>query len=252
MATSVTVSLTMITNQDVSYSAAGTTLRGHLAVDDAKTGKRPGILVVHEWWGLNDYIRRRTHLLAELGYTALAADMYGEGRTATDPSQAGTLMNGVLSDMKSGEARFRAAYDRLSAHPTVDPARIAAIGYCFGGAVVLHGARLGMPLAAVVSFHGALGSMHRPAPGGVKAKVLVCHGAADGLVPDTDVAAFKQEMDAARADYRFVAYPGARHSFTNPDADANGKKFGIPLGYDAEADRRSWQDMQELFARAFR
>jgi len=252
MATSVTVSLTMITNQDVSYSAAGTTLRGHLAVDDAKTGKRPGILVVHEWWGLNDYIRRRTHLLAELGYTALAADMYGEGRTATDPSQAGTLMNGVLSDMKSGEARFRAAYDRLSAHPTVDPARIAAIGYCFGGAVVLHGARLGMPLAAVVSFHGALGSMHRPAPGGVKAKVLVCHGAADGLVPDTDVAAFKQEMDGARADYRFVAYPGARHSFTNPDADANGKKFGIPLGYDAEADRRSWQDMQELFARAFR
>src|SRR5262249_61488735 len=120
-----------------------------------------------------------------------AADMYGEGRTATDPSQAGTLMNGVLSDMKSGEARFRAAYDRLSTHPTVDPARIAAIGYCFGGAVVLHGARLGMPLAAVVSFHGALGSMHRPAPRGVQAEVLLCPGADRGLLPATDRAGFQ-------------------------------------------------------------
>jgi dienelactone hydrolase len=242
----------MIRSEDVSYTASGTTLRGDLAVDDAKVGKRPGILVVHEWWGLNDYIRRRAHMLADLGYTALAADMYGEGRTAADASQAGTLMNGVLSDMKAGEARFRAAYDRLSSHSTVDPARIAAIGYCFGGAVVLHAARLGMPLAAVVSFHGALGSMHRPAPGSVKAKILVCHGAADALVSHAEVAAFKQEMDAAGADYRFVAYPGAKHGFTNPEADANGKKFGIPLGYDADADRRSWQDMQELFARAFR
>ena len=241
----------MMTTEDVSYAAAGTTLRGHLAVDDAKAGKRPGILVVHEWWGLNDYIRRRAGMLAESGYTALAADMYGQGRTATDPSEAGTLMNGVLADRTAGETRFRAAYDRLKAHDTVDPARVAAIGYCFGGAVVLHAARLGMPLAAVVSFHGALGSMHRPTPGGVKAKILVCHGAADALVPDADVVAFKQEMDAARADYRFVAYPGARHGFTNPEADTSGKKFGIPLGYDPEADRRSWQDMQELFARVF-
>ena len=242
----------MITTEDVSYAAAGTTLRGHLAVDDAMRGKGPGILVVHEWWGVNDHMRRRARMLAELGYTALAADMYGEGRTATDPNGAGTLMNGVLADMKTGEARFRAAYDRLKSHDTVDSARVAAIGYCFGGAVVLHAARLGMPLAAVVSFHGALGSMHRPAPGGVKAKVLICHGAEDRLVSDAEVAAFKQEMDAAGADYRFVAYPGARHGFTNPEADANGKQFGIPLGYDSEADRRSWQDMQELFVRVFR
>src|SRR5437667_5723690 len=146
-----------IQTESVQYTQGGVTLDGFLAYDDAIAGKRPGILVVHEWWGLNDYIRRRARMLAELGYTALAADMYGEGRTATDPNGAGTLMNGVLADMKTGEARFRAAYDRLKSHDTVDSARVAAIGYCFGGAVVLHAARLGMPLAAVVSFHGALG-----------------------------------------------------------------------------------------------
>jgi dienelactone hydrolase len=235
--------------EPVTYAAGGATLRGTIATDTAKPGARPGVLVVHEWWGVNDYIRRRAHMLAELGYAALAADMYGDGKVADNPADAGALMNTVLGNMKAGEERFRAAYDLLAAQNTVDRNRIAAIGYCFGGAIVLHAARIGMPLRGVVSFHGALGSFHAPAPGSVTAKLLVCHGAADSLVPDAQVSAFKQEMDAAKADYRFVAYPGALHGFTNPDADANAKRYGIPLGYDAEADRRSWQDMSEFLAR---
>ena len=240
-----------IQTESVTYTAGGTTLRGVLATDPAKSGRRPGVLVVHEWWGLNDYIKRRASMLAELGYTALAVDMYGDGKVADNPSDAGALMNSVLGNMKSGEERLAAAYELLKSQPTVDADRIAAIGYCFGGAVVLHGARIGMPLRGVVSFHGALGSFHKPAPGTMKAKVLVCHGAADNLVPEPDVANFKAEMEHAKADYRFVAYPGALHGFTNPDTDAKRKQYGIPLGYDAAADAESWKDMQEFLTRAF-
>ena len=240
-----------IHSEDVTYKAGDTTLKGYLAVDRARTGKRPGVLVVHEWWGVNDYIRRRVRMLAELGYVALAADIYGEGKTASTPAEATGLMNGILGNIQAGEQRFAAAYERLKAHPDVDASRIAAIGYCFGGAMVLHAARIGTPLRGVVSFHGALGSFHKPAAGAVKAKVLVCHGAVDVLVPDNDVESFKQEMDAAKADYLFVAYPGALHGFTNPEADDNAKRYGIPLGYDAAVDKRSWQDMQEFFTRVF-
>lgn len=236
--------------EPVTYAAGDATLRGFLATDTTKQGKRPGVLVVHEWWGLNDYPRRRARMLAELGYTALAVDMFGDGRVGDNPTDAGVLMNAVLADRQAAEDRFRAAYELLRSQPSVDPDRIAAIGYCFGGGVVLHAARTGMPLRGVVSFHGSLGSFHTPAPGSVKAKILVCHGAADTLVPEAEVAAFKAEMDQARAAYRFVAYPNALHGFTNPDTDAVAKKFGgFPVGYDAEADRRSWQDMTEFLAR---
>lgn len=240
-----------IQTEPVTYTAGGTTLRGVLATDPQKSGRRPGVLVVHEWWGLNDYIKRRASMLAELGYTALAVDMYGDGKAADNPSDAGALMNSVLGNMKSGEERFAAAYELLKSQPTVDPDRIAAIGYCFGGAVVLHAARIGMPLRGVVSFHGSLGSFHKPAPGSVKAKVLVCHGAADNLVPDSQIADLKAEMEQAKADFRFVAYPNALHGFTNPDADAKAKQYGIPLGYDAAVDAQSWKDMQEFLAKAF-
>ncbi len=239
-----------IHSEPVTYRAGDTTLRGFLATT-ATQDARPGVLVVHEWWGLNDYIRRRARMLAELGYTALAVDMYGDGRVADNAAEAGALMTAVVNDRKAAEARFAAGFDLLKAQPGTDGNRIAAIGYCFGGAVVLHAARLGLPLRGVVSFHGALGSMHTPTPGGVRAKILVCHGAADSLVPDSDVAAFKHEMDQARADYRFVTYDNALHSFTNPDADTNGKKYGIPLAYDAVADQRSWQDMREFLTRIF-
>jgi dienelactone hydrolase len=239
----------MLHTETVTYSAAATTLRGFLAKQTTDV-QRPGVLVVHEWWGLNDYIRGRARQLAELGYAALAVDMYGDGKTADDPASAGKLMNEALADRAALEAKFNAAYERLKAEPGVDASRIAAIGYCFGGAVVLHAARIGLPLKAVVSFHGALGSFHKPAPGGVKAKILVAHGAADALVPDADLAAFEQEMTDARADYRVVKYPGALHGFTNPAADANGKKYGIPLAYQKAADEQSWRDMQDLFATA--
>ena len=238
-----------IRTETVTYTAGGTTLRGFLA-HPASTAKGPAVLVVHEWWGLNDYIRGRARMLAELGYTALAADMYGDGKTAADPAGANDAMNAVLADRGALEARLRAAVDRLQSEPGVDAARVAAIGYCFGDAVVLHAARIGLPLAAVVSFHGALGSFHKPAPGTVKAKVLVCHGAADALVPAADLTAFEQEMREAKADYRVVQYPGAKHGFTNPEADENGTKYGLPLAYDAAVDRQSWSDMRELFTRA--
>ncbi len=240
-----------VRSEAVTYSAGGTTLRGHLAKPAAASAQRAGVLVVHEWWGLNDYIRRRAGMLAELGYTALAVDMYGNGETATDPAGAGKLMNGVLADRAGLEARFRAGLDLLKRQDGVAADEIAAIGYCFGGAVVLHAARIGMPLAAVASFHGALGSFHKPKPGDVKAKVLVCHGAADSLVPDSDLEAFKKEMTDAQADFQVKAYPGALHGFTNPEATENGKKYGLPLAYDPNADRQSWDDMKSLFARAF-
>ena len=243
--------MTDIKTEDVTYTAGGATCRSHLVYDDSAGGPRPGVLVVHEWWGLDDHVRGRARMLAELGYTALAVDMYGDGRTAGDPDGAGALMNAVLADMDAGTARLKAAVDALGGHPATDAGRMAAIGYCFGGAMVLHAARIGLDLKGVVSFHGSLGSFHKPARGEVKAKVLVCHGAADALVSDDEIAGFKQEMADAGVDYRFVAYEGALHGFTNPEATANGEKYGLPLKYDEAIDKRSWEDMQALFSEIF-
>ena len=243
--------MTDIRTEDVTYSAGDTNCKSYIAYDGARGERRPGVLVVHEWWGLDDYIRGRARTLAEMGYTALAVDMYGNGQTAADPEGAGALMTSVLGDMEAGTARLRAAFDALAGHPLVDADRVAAIGYCFGGAMVLHGARIGMDLKGVVSFHGSLGSFHKPAKGEVKARVLVCHGAADSLVSDEEIAGIKQEMADAGADFRFIAYEGALHGFTNPEATANGKKYGLPLKYDEAVDKRSWGDMQALFSEIF-
>jgi dienelactone hydrolase len=237
--------------ETVRLDADGTELECYLAIDDHGDARHPGVLVVHEWWGLTDQVRGRADMLAELGYPALAVDMYGGGQVADNPDDAGRLMNGVLGDMSQADSRLGAALGYLQNHAAVDSGRIAAIGYCFGGAMVLHAARTGQPLAGVVSFHGALGSSHKPAPGSVLAKILVCHGADDVLVPQDQVAAFTDEMQAAGADLRFIAYPGAMHGFTNPEADANGKKYGLPLAYSEEADRRSWKDMQDFFKEIF-
>lgn len=240
-----------IHSETIRLSDDGTELQSYLAYDDANDARRPGVMVIHEWWGLNDYIRRRADQLAKLGYAALAVDMYGNGEVADNPDDAGRLMNGVLADITKAESRMGSALEYLQSHDRVDAQRIAAIGYCFGGAMVLHAARTGMPLAGVVSFHGALGSAHKPAPGEVRARVLVCHGADDSLVPEADVTALKDEMKAAGADLQFIAYPGALHGFTNPDADANGKKYGLPLAYDKDTDARSWQQMQAFFKEVF-
>jgi dienelactone hydrolase len=237
--------------EEISYSANGQTLKGYLAYDKTLQGKRPGILVVHEWWGHNDYVRKRARMLAEMGYTALAVDMYGDGKQAHHPEEAGQFAAEVQKNKDVGEKRFMAALDLLRRQDTVDPDHIAAIGYCFGGGVVLHMARAGVDLDGVVSFHGALSTDTPAKPGGVKAKVLVLHGADDPFVPPEQVKQFKEEMDAAGVGYRFVAYPGVMHGFTNPDADGYGKTFHLPLKYDAEADKRSWSEMRTFFTFLF-
>lgn len=246
-----TVAQAAIQTREVPYTAAdGTRLVGYHAWDDAISGPRPGVIVVHEWWGLNDYAKRRARDLAALGYSALAVDMYGDGRNTQHPDDAKAFMNAALADPAIPKARFQAGLDLLKAQPQTDPARLAAIGYCFGGKVVLDMARQGLPLAAVVSFHGALVTATPATPGSVKAKVLVEHGAADSFITAEQIAAFKAEMDQAGADYRFVELPGAKHGFSNPDADAH-KGHGLDLGYQKEADERSWADMQALFKDVF-
>jgi dienelactone hydrolase len=220
-----------------------------MAYDDEIADPRPGIIIVHEWWGLNDYIVRRAHMLAELGYVALAIDMYGGGAIAQDTDQAGALMTGVLNDMDTGTAALKAGYELLLSQPGVDPERTAAMGYCFGGAMVLHMARIGLPLSAVASFHGALGSFHTAEPGSIQAKILVCHGAADSMVTMDDLEGFKQEMETAQADYEVLLLADAKHGFSNPQADVNAEKYGIDLGYQQSADEKSWEALQALLNR---
>ncbi len=236
-----------LTSKQIEYQVGATSHSGYLAWDQDITTQRPGIIVIHEWWGLNDYIKHRADMLAEQGFCALAIDMYGGGLTADNPETAGNLMNGVLEDMQTGTTRLQTAVQTIKDQPQVDSSRVAAIGYCFGGAMALHLARIGEPLRAVVSFHGALGSFHQAAAGEVKARILVCHGGDDAMVSNDDVAAFKNEMDDAKADYEVIVYPGAQHGFSSPEADQNGAKYGIPVGYNADADSGSWDAMLKLF-----
>lgn len=235
----------------MAYEVNGQSFTGYLAYDDAVTEKRPGVLVVHEWWGLNDYPRKRAEMLAELGYTGFALDMYGSGKVADHPDDAKAFMQEVMSNMEAAERRFDAAKEVLASHRTVDPDRIAAIGYCFGGGVVLHMARTGADLDGVVSYHGMLGTETPAEPGAVKAKILAFTGGEDPFVPNEQVQAFKDEMEAAGADARVVVYPMARHSFTNPAADAAGQKFNLPLAYDEDADENSWKLTKGFFQEIF-
>ncbi len=240
-----------IQSEEITYQAGDTTLKGYVAWDANVQGPRPGVLVVHEWWGHGDYVRKRARMLAELGYTALAVDMYGDGKHAEHPEDAMKFMNETISNMDVAKERFMAAYEVLKAHGTTNPNDIAAIGYCFGGGVVLHMARFGADLDGVVSFHGSLATQVPAEKGRVRSKVLVLHGAADPMVPPEQVAAFKTEMEAADVDYRFVAYDGAKHAFTNEAATEKGKKFEMPLAYDAEADAQSWAEMQRFLTEIF-
>ncbi|MCI0696100.1 dienelactone hydrolase family protein [candidate division KSB1 bacterium] len=243
--------LAEVRHEEVAYTANGLTMKGYLAYDDAVKGKRPGVLVVHEWWGHNEYARKRAGMLAELGYTALAVDMYGDGKQAAHPDSAGKFAGAVMQNMEAAKARFLAALELLKKHETVDGGRIAAIGYCFGGGVVLQMARLGVDLEGVVSFHGSYGTQTPAQAGKVKAAVLVCHGADDPFSTAEQVAALKKEMAGAKVDFQFNSYEGAKHSFTNPDADENGKKFNLPLAYNKMADEKSWADMKQFFKKIF-
>ena len=246
------VVLAAIQGQELNYgSESNVVLKGYIAFDDSISTPRPGILVVHEWWGHNEYARRRARMLAELGYTALAVDMYGNGKQATHPETAGKFAGEVRKNAKLAEERFHAAIKVLQEHGTTDASQTAAIGYCFGGGVVLHMARQGVDLAAVASFHGSLSTDTPAEKGKVKAKILVCHGAEDPFVSPEVIQAFKDEMKAAGATMTFKVYPGAKHSFTNPDADDFGAKFELPLKYSATADAASWADMQAMFKECF-
>ena len=238
--------------KNVEYSAQGITLKGYLAYNDAAKEKRPGVLVVHEWWGLNDYARMRARMLAELGYVALALDMYGEGKQAMHPDDAKKFSSEIMKNFETGKERFMAGLEFLKEQPGVDPERIAAVGYCFGGGVVLNMARQGVDLKAAVSFHGGLTAVRPAQPGEVKAKILVLNGAADKFTTSGQIDAFKKEMTAAGADYKFINYPGALHAFTNPAATALGKKFNLPLAFNAGADRKSWAEMRTFLGNAFK
>lgn len=241
-----------VVGREVAYRSGDTVMKGYIAYDDAVQGKRPGVLVVHEWWGHNAYARQRADRLAALGYTALAVDMYGDGKIASHPQDAGRFSGEVKQNMPLAEARFKAAMDVLHAHPTVDPDQTAAIGYCFGGGIVLEMARRGLDLDGVASFHGSLGTQTPAQKGMVKAKVLVMNGEADPFTKAETIATFKQEMDNAGVDYTFINYPGAVHAFTNPEADTYGKQFKLPLAYNAAADKASWEKMQAFFKDIFK
>lgn len=241
-----------VRTQTVDYRSGDTVMKGYLAWDDAVKGKRPGVLVVHEWWGHNDYARKRARMLAGLGYVALAVDMYGDGKTAAHPKDAGAFSSAVMQNMPVAQKRFEAAMAVLKARDDVDPHKIAAIGYCFGGGVVLAMARRGVDLKGVVSFHGSLGAGAPAQKGIVKARVLVYNGAEDPFTKPEAIKEFKREMTAADVSFTFVNLAGAKHSFSNPDADKYGKEFGLPLAYNKAADEKSWQGMQAFFKKIFK
>jgi dienelactone hydrolase len=241
----------VIKEESVNYTADTAKLIGFVAYNENDTAKRPAVLVIPEWWGLNDYPKMRARELAKLGYIALVADMYGNGFIADSPSIAQKYAMPFYSDPKLAGSRFTAALEKLKSYPQVDTAHIAAIGYCFGGSIVLNAAKMGAPVKGVVSFHGDL----RGVPANkslLTAKILVCHGLADSFVPQPQVDAFKKQMDSISADYTFKTYPDATHAFTNPAATATGQKFNMPIKYNAAADSASWKDMQDFFGRIFK
>lgn len=243
-----------IQSEELTYSAGGVEMKAYIAWDGEVEGPRPGVLVVHEWWGANDYARRRADMLASLGYTGMALDMYGAGRIAANPDEAGELMNGLLADLATVRSRFNAALETLKAHTTTDSNRSAAIGYCMGGGIVLHMARYAADLKAVASFHGALPlGVAAPGEGGeVSARIAVYHGEDDVLIPAEAVDAFKEEMKDTEADCLFVPLPTALHGFSNPIATSKGEEYGLPLRYDERADLASWNHMQLVLQSAFK
>jgi dienelactone hydrolase len=238
--------LAAVVGKDVGYQAGDTTMKGYLAYDDAVKGKRAGVLVVPEWWGANDYAKKRARMLASEGYVALVVDMYGNGQIADNPKDAGALAGNVNKNPPLALARFQAAKKFLGEQANVKKGELAALGYCFGGGVVLNMARAGEPLKAVVSYHGVLATDVSVKPGAIKAKIRVFTGEADPIVPPEQVEAFKTEMANAKADYMLVSYPDVKHTFTNREADSYAAQFGLPLKYDNAADNDSWTRTLEL------
>ena len=235
--------------KDIEYRDGALTMRGLLAFDEANAGKRPGILVVHEAWGLGEHAMERAKMLAREGYVALAADMYGDRRLATDLPQAMELIGELRTDPAKLRQRALSALAALKAQPNVDGTKLAAIGFCFGGTTVLELARGGAEVKGVVSFHGGLQTAAPAEPGAVTPKVLVCTGADDPMIPPAQVTDFEEEMRKAGADWQVISYGGTVHSFTNPDAGKTVKLDGV--AYNAQTDKRSWAAMRAFFAEIF-
>lgn len=227
--------------ESVNYTADTSKQIGFVAYNEA--GKKlPVILIVPEWWGLNNYAKDRAKQLAELGYFAFAVDMYGNGKIAGNPTDAAAYATPFYSDPAMANARIEAAMKKIkSSYPQADMKKVVAIGYCFGGSMVLNAAKSGFPFVGTVSFHGGLQGI-QPEKGKIKGDILVCHGGADQFVPAEDVAKFKAQLDSVGAHYTFKTYANATHAFTNPDATANGKKFNMPISYNKKADEDSWKD----------
>ena len=240
-----------IVGKEINYEHDGVTFNGFIAYDSAQNGQRPGVLVVHEWWGHNDYARKRARMLAKMGYVGLAVDMYGDGKQAAHPQDAGKFSGAVMKNMDAAKGRFDAALTLLRDQDHVDAKKTAAIGYCFGGGVVLNMARMGSDISGVASFHGSLDAKASAKPGDITTRILVCHGADDKFIPAEKVSNFKKEMDAAKATYQFISYEGATHSFTNPGADDMAKKFGIPIAYHEGADKASWKELKSFLKELF-
>lgn len=238
-----------VQTQTIKYQDGEQECQGFLAWDDAVAGPRPGVLVVHEWWGLNEYARERARQLAALGYVAFAADMYGEGKTVSHPQDAGAMAAKIRSNIQAWRKRARAALEVLQAQPQCDKQKIAAIGYCFGGSTVLQLAYSGADLKAVVTFHAALPVATPEEAQRIRPRILVCHGADDQFIPQDAITAFRSALDKAGVKYEFVAYPGAVHSFTVPDAEKHNVEG---LKYHKEADEASWKKMLALFEQTLR
>ena len=238
-----------VQSKAVQYEHDGEKMTGYLYWDDVMSGPRPGVLVIHEWWGLNDYAKERARMLAELGYVAFAADMYGGDRVTDQAGQAQEWMQEVTADVEGWRERAELGLAQLKASDMVDPERVAAVGYCFGGGTVLQMAYGGTSAKGVVSFHGSLPAAPVEARGKVGARILALHGYADGFVASEVVANFQEKLESSGADWEFVSYGGdVRHGFTNPNAGG----YGIDnLKYDAQADVDSWQRMQAFFSDLF-
>jgi dienelactone hydrolase len=241
-----------VKEREIDYESGGVVLKGSIAYDDALSGRRPAVLVVHEWWGLNDFARNSARRLADAGYVALALDMYGDGRQAHHPKDAAKFLTEIRTNLPLMKARFDAARDLIRTQANVDATRLGAIGYCFGGAVVLEMARVGEDLRGVVSLHGELDTTTPAKPGVVKAEVLVLTGGADPIVPKGQVEALDYELRSAGVRYKIVTYPGVKHSFTVPEATEAGKKFNIPDEYNADADKRSWDETLAFLGRVMK
>ncbi len=241
-----------IIEKNVTYTSNGVTLKGYVAYDSNLKGKRPAIIVVPEWWGFNEYVKMRARKLAELGYIAMAADMFGDGKIAANPTEAQQLTAPFYKDPMLSKTRLDAAVNEIKKFEQTDPSNIAAIGYCFGGGVVLNAAKLGEDLKGVVSFHGSIAGGAPVNKQLLKAKILVCQGDSDKFAPLKDVYALRHQLDSIGADNTFKIYHNAEHAFTNPDATKLGKEFNLPIRYDAKADAESWNDMKVFLNRIFK